>query len=107
MKASEVEKLVAVFEAAYPNHPTRPETATAYHLALADTPVEMAQAAAAWWIAEEKWFPTAAELRSRVQRLERGVTISDLALAAQLRSILGQEAVGAGTARPALTEATR
>lgn len=64
MNEAEAEKLVAVLEATYPNHPTKPQTATAYHWALADLPYPIVEAAIREALRSSRFFPTPAELRA-------------------------------------------
>ena len=68
MTREEAGRLVAVFKAAWPNHPVPNAEAlvTAWEIALADVPYGMAQQAAAMYLREGRFFPAPAEIRTLV-----------------------------------------
>lgn len=63
MNRTESAKLVAILTAAYPSAQVRPETSTAYAMALADIPFELGEQAVAVLLRTNKFLPTPAEIR--------------------------------------------
>jgi hypothetical protein len=70
MNATEAEQLVGILEAAYPNHPTKPATASGYFLGLRDLPFVTVMAAAEEVMRTSRFFPTVAEIREIVATSE-------------------------------------
>ena len=64
--------IVRLIRGAYPDKGLTPETVEVYTRCLSDLPFEIAQAAVVSHIAQNKWFPTIAELRQAAAQLIPG-----------------------------------
>lgn len=77
MTPNETAQLFAKLKATWPEQTMTLPRCEVYHEALADLPWIAVDEALKWHIAEEKWFPKPAELRSKAITLLDGVVRYD------------------------------
>lgn len=86
--AREIRAVLAVLLSSYPRTTIRPEVIEAYTAMLADLDADALRAAATAHIAESQWWPTIAELRSRVAEMVVDLPSPESAWAEVQRAIL-------------------